>query len=174
MQVDSTSCHIETKFKTGGKSICVPFLYIWIHVGLLSVCCRFIVGLSSGLSVWCRLWFQYFGDYRFWIGVMSVIYRFQIGRFHPDITPTWARLFYCVCCNIVGGRPLPDSMINCAFLSVSCRFGRCDWGIISNNTNASWHSRHKDLPFIIIIRAIYPAHLLLFSWSNTVYSRWRF
>ena len=76
--------------------MCALFIYLnpcRFIVGMLSVCCRFIVGLSSGLSVWCRLWFQYFGDYRFWIGVMSVIYRFQIGRFHPDITPTWARLF---------------------------------------------------------------------------------
>ena len=57
-------------------------------VGMLSVCYR----LSSGLSVCCRLQVQHCANDRFSIGVMSVIYRSQIGRFHTESYQTWTRL----------------------------------------------------------------------------------
>ena len=95
-------------------------------VGLLSVWvrdCRSAVGYNSGivLMVGCSY------------GVVSVIYRSQIGRFHTDSYPKWPRhepdWFYDVFSNIVGGRQLADSLKILRFLSVSCRFGQCDWGI---------------------------------------------
>ena len=61
----------------------------------LSVYGRYVVGLlsvCSGLSVCCRLRVQHFANDRFSIGVMSVIYRSQIGRFHTESYPTWTRL----------------------------------------------------------------------------------
>ena len=107
--------------------------YIRICVGLWSVCCRFVIGLSSGLSVCCRLRFQHCANDRFSIGFISVIYRSQIGRFHTESYPKWPRhepdWFYGVFNNIVSGRQLADSLKTLRFLSVSCRFGRCDWGI---------------------------------------------
>ena len=106
---------------------------IRICVGLWSVCCGFVIGLSLELSVCCRLSFQHCANDRFSIGVMSVIYRSQFGRFHTESYPKWPRhepdWFYGVFSNIVGGRQLADSLKILRFLSVSCRFGRCDWGI---------------------------------------------
>ena len=90
--------------------------------------CRFEVGF---VSVW-SVWLGYNG--RFSFGVVSIIYRSQIGRFHTESYPKWPRhepdWFYGVFSNIVGGRQLHGRFIeNFAFLSVSCRFGRCDWSI---------------------------------------------
>ena len=106
---------------------------IRICVGLWSVCRRFVIGLCSGLSVCCRLRFQHCANDRFSVGVMSVIHRSQIGRFHTESYPKWPRheseWFYGVFGNIVGGRQLADSLTILPVLSVSCRFGRCDWGI---------------------------------------------
>ena len=122
----------------------VNFAYfgIRIYVGLLSECCRFIIGLISGLSVCCRLRFQHCANERFAVGVVSVIYRSQIGRFHTESYPKWPRhepdWFYGVFSNIVGGRQQADSMKILCFLSVSCRFGRCDWGITANFEHAIW------------------------------------
>ena len=70
----------------------LAYFDIRISVGLWSVCCRSVIGLSSGLSVCCRLRVQHFANDRFSIGVMSVIYRSQIGRFHTESYPTWTRL----------------------------------------------------------------------------------
>ena len=75
--------------------------YIWIHEGLLSVCFRRVVGF---LSVWvrdCRFDVGYVSSTLVIIGLESVSCRLSIGlRFNPascpQITPTWARLFYCV------------------------------------------------------------------------------
>ena len=104
-----------------------------ICVGLWSVCCRFVIGLSSGLSVCCRLRFQHCANDRFSIGLMSVIYRSQIGRCHTESYPKWPRHepdWFCgVFSNIVGGRQLANWLKNLQFLSVSCRFDLCDWGI---------------------------------------------
>ena len=70
----------------------MAYFDVRISVGLWSVCCRFVIGLSSRLSVCCRLRVQHCADDRFSIGVMSVIYRSQIGRFHTESYPTWTRL----------------------------------------------------------------------------------
>ena len=98
-------------------------------VGMLSVCYRFefrIVGLLSVTIPACAY------D-RFSISMMSVMYRSQIGRFHTESYPRWPRhetdCFYGVFSNIVGGRQVADSLKILRVLSVSCRFGRCDWGI---------------------------------------------
>ena len=111
----------------------LAYFDIRISVGLWSLCCRVVIGLSSGLSVCCRLRVQHCANDRFSIGVMSVIYRSQIGRFHTESYPKWPRhepdWFYGVISNIVGGRQLADSLKILCFLSVSCRFSRCDWGI---------------------------------------------
>ena len=113
----------------------LAYFDIRICVGLWSVCCRFVIDLSSGLSVCCRLRFQDCANGRFSFGVVFVIYRSQIGRFHTESCPKWPRhepdWFYGVFSNIVGGRQQDDSLKNLRFLSVSCRFGRCDWGIPS-------------------------------------------
>ena len=113
----------------------LAYFDILIRVGLWSVCCQFVIGLSSGLSVCCRLQFQHCANDRFSIGVMSVMYRSQIGLFHTESYPKWPRhepnCFYRVFSNIVGGRQLADSLKTLPVLSVSCRFGRCDWGMIS-------------------------------------------
>ena len=111
----------------------LAYFYIRICVGLWSVCCRFVIGLSSGLSACCRLRFQHCANGRFSFSVKLVIYRSQIGRFHTESYPKWPRhepdWFYGVFSNIVGGRQLADSLKILRFLSVLCRFGRCDWGI---------------------------------------------
>ena len=100
----------------------LAYFDIRICVGLWSVCCRFVIGLSSGLSVCCRSQFQHCADDRFPIGVMSVIYRSQIGRFHTESYPKCPRhepdWFYGVFSNIVGGRQLADSSKILRF----CRF----------------------------------------------------
>ena len=70
----------------------LAYFDIRISVGLWSVCCRFVISLSSGLSVCCRLRVQHCANDRFSIGVMSVIYRSQIGRFHTESYLTWTRL----------------------------------------------------------------------------------
>ena len=70
----------------------LAYFDIRICVGLWSVCCRFVIGLSSGLSVCRRLRFQHCVNDRFSIGAMSVIYQFQIGRFHTESFPKWPRL----------------------------------------------------------------------------------
>ena len=99
----------------------------------VSVYGRFVIGLSSGLSVCCRLRFQHCPDDRFSIGAMSVIYRSQIGRFHTESYPKWPRhdpdWFYGAFSNIVFSRQLADSLTILRFLSVLCRYGRCDSGI---------------------------------------------
>ena len=114
-------------------NVSLAYLDIRICVGLLPVCCRFVISLSSELSVCCRLRFQYCANDRFWVGVMPVIYRFRIDRFHMDSYPKRHRhepdCFNSVFINIVGGQQLPDSVKIMRFLSVSCRFGWCDWGI---------------------------------------------
>ena len=124
-------CHFLNKWRF---DVNLAYFDIRICVGLWSVCCRFVIGLSSGLSVCCRLRFLHCADDRFSVGAMSVIYRSQIGRFHTESYPKWPRhepdWFYGVFSNIVGGRQLADSLKFLRFLSVSCRFGRCDWGII--------------------------------------------
>ena len=112
----------------------LAYFDIRICVGLWSVCCRSVIGLSSGLLVCCRLRFQHYANDRFSIGVMSVIYRSQIGRFHTESYPKWPRhesdWFYGGFSNIVGGRELADSLNLLRLLSVSCRFSRCDWGTL--------------------------------------------
>ena len=124
-----------------------------ICIGLWSVCCRFVIGLSSGLSVCCRLQFQHCANDRFSIGVMSVVYRSQIGRFHTESYPRWPRhetdCFYGVFSNIVGGRQLADSLQILRVLSVSCRFGRCDWGI-----RLAWIS-NTDSYFLSVVSKFY-------------------
>ena len=97
----------------------LAYFDIRICVGLWSVCCRFVIGLSSRLSVCCRLRFQHCANGRFSFGVMSVIYLSQIGRFHTESYPKWPRheadWFYSVFRNIVGGRQLDDSLKNLRF-----------------------------------------------------------
>ena len=75
-------------------------------VGLWSVCCRFVIGLSSGLSVCCRLRFQHCANDRFQsvssysqrrslrchVGYLSVSNRAIPHRILPEMTPTWTRL----------------------------------------------------------------------------------
>ena len=125
-------CHFLNKWRF---NVNLAYFDIRICVGLWSVCCRFVIGLSSGLSVCSRLQFQHCANDRFSVGAMSVIYWSQIGRFHTESYPKWPRhepdWFYGVFSNIVGGRQLANSLKNLRFLSVSCRFGRCDWGISS-------------------------------------------
>ena len=111
----------------------LAYFDIRICVSLLSGCCRSIIGLSSGLSVCCRLQFQHCANDWFSVGVMSVTCQSQIGQFHTESYPKWPwhepDWFYDVFSNIVGGQQLPDSMKILHFLSVSCRFGWCDWGL---------------------------------------------
>ena len=105
-----------------------------------SVYGRYVFGLLSGLSVCCRLQFQQCANDRFSIGVMSVMYRSQIGRFHTESYPRWPRhetdCFCGVFSNIVGGRQLADSLQILLVSSVLCRFGRCDWGIMTYITHS--------------------------------------
>ena len=93
--------------------------------------------LSVSLSVWvrdCRSAVRYDSSILLMIGSQSVSCRLSIGLKSGDSMqnltrhdePDW---FYGVFSNIVGGRQLPDSLKFMRFLSVSCRFGRCDWGI---------------------------------------------
>ena len=92
----------------------LAYFDIRICVSLWSVCFRFVIGLSSGLSVCCRLQFQHCAIDRFSIGVMSVVYRSQIRRFHNESYPKWTGhepdWFNSVFSNIVGGRQLADSL----------------------------------------------------------------
>ena len=107
----------------------------------MSVYGRYVVGL---LSVWvrdCRSAVGYDSSIVLMIGFQSVSCRLSIGlksgdsipilaRNDPDMNPTaW---FYRVFSNIVGGRQLADSLKILRFLSVSCRFCRCDWGITTD------------------------------------------
>ena len=98
----------------------------------LSVYGRYVVGL---LSVWvrdCRSAVGYESSIVLMIGFQSVSCRLSIGLKSGDSIPNLTRhepdWFYGVFSNIVGGRQLADSVKNLCFLSVSCRFGRCDWG----------------------------------------------
>ena len=99
----------------------------------LSVYGRYVVGL---LSVWvrdCRSAVGYESSIVLMIGFQSVSCRLSIGLKSGDSIPNLTRhepdWFYGVFSNIVGGRQLADSVKNLCFLSVSCRFGRCDWGM---------------------------------------------
>ena len=99
----------------------------------LSVYGRYVVGL---LSVWvrdCRSAVGYESSIVLMIGFQSVSCRLSIGLKSGDSIPNLTRhepdWFYGVFSNIVGGRQLADSVKNLCFLSVSCRFGRCDWGV---------------------------------------------
>ena len=102
---------------------------------------------------------------------MSVIYQSQIGRFHTESYPKWPRhepdWFYGVFSNIVGGRQLADSLPILQFLSVSCQFGRYDWGITivcSNVYSGADQSKHQSSPSLAFVRGIhrgtgeFPAH----------------
>ena len=66
-------------------TICL--LQIKLH--MYTACCRFIIALSSGLSVCCRLRFQYCVDDRFWVGVMSIVYLSQINAFFVGFVSLW-------------------------------------------------------------------------------------
>ena len=99
----------------------------------VSVCGRYVVGL---FSVWvrdCRSAVGYDSSIVLMVGFQSVSCRLFFGQFHTESFPKWPRhepnWFYGVLSNIVGGRQLTDSLKILRFLSVSCRFGRCDWGI---------------------------------------------
>ena len=74
------------------KTVNLAYFDIRICVALLSVCCRFVIGLSLGLSVCCRLRFQHSADDRFSVGVMSVIYRAIPYHILPEMPPTWTWL----------------------------------------------------------------------------------
>ena len=96
-------------------------LMIW-HILIsesVSVYGRYVVGL---ISVCCRLRFQHCANDRFSIGVILVIYRSEIGRFHTESYPKWTQhepgWFYGVFSIIVGGRQLADSLKMFCF----CRF----------------------------------------------------
>ena len=69
--------------------VILAYFDIRIHVVLLSIPCRCIIGLCSVLLIWCRLRFLYCAGDQFWVGVMSVIYRFQIGWFQTESYPKW-------------------------------------------------------------------------------------
>ena len=128
---------------------------------MVGICCRFVIG--SGLSVCYRLQFQRCANDRFSIGAMSVIYRSQNGRFHTESYPKWPRhepdCFYGVFSNIVGGRQLADSLKILQFLSVSCRFGRCDWGI--TGSFCAEFTGHRWIP----LTKASDAELWSFLWS---------
>ena len=151
-------CHFLNKWRF---NVNLAYFDIRICVGLWSVCCRFVIGLSSGLSVCCWLRFQYCANDGFSVGAMSVIYRSQIGRFDTESYPKWPRhepdWFYGVLSNIVGGRQLADSLKMLRFLSVSCRYGRCDWGIRGNiifcNSGCNTKIQHICLQMLYSILA---------------------
>ena len=135
-------------------------ILIW---GSVSVYGRCVIGL---LSVWvrdCRFW--HCTNDRFSIGAMSVIYRSQIGRFHTESYPKWSRhepdWFYGIFGNIVGGRQLADSFKILRFLSVSCRFARCDWGIRPTNR----------LPSVAELRPIHPRTIPDKTDTTPIYNR---
>ena len=115
---------------------------IRICVGLWSVCSRFVIGLSSGLSVCCQLRFQHCANDRFSIGAKSVIYRSQIGRFHTESNPKWPQhephWFYGVFSNIVGGWQLADSLKILRFVSV--------WPVWLGYEQASGRDVHSLMP----------------------------
>ena len=119
----------------------------------LSVYGRYVVGL---LSVWvrdCRSAVGYESSIVLMIGFQSVSCRLSIGLKSGDSIPNLTRhepdWFYGVFSNIVGGRQLADSVKNLCFLSVSCRFGRCDWGIITV-FSAQWHHSSKPMSLICL------------------------
>ena len=103
-------------------NVSLAYFDIRICVGVFSGCCRFTIGFCSGLFICCRLRFQHCAYDRSSVGVMLVVYRSQIGRFHTEFYPQWPRheqyWFYGVFSNIVGGRQLTDSMKILRF----CRF----------------------------------------------------
>ena len=109
----------------------------------LSVYGRYVVGL---LSVWvrdCRSAVGYESIIVLMIGFQSVSCRLSIGLKSGDSIPNLTRhepdWFYGVFSSIVGGRQLADSVKNLCFLSVSCRFGRCDWGMrVQLTVNQHW------------------------------------
>ena len=97
-------------------------------VGLLSVWvrdCRSAVGYNSSSVV--MIGFQSVSPCD--VGYVSVSNRAIPHRILPEMTPTWTRLLLrCLqqhCRWPTAGRFIE----NFAHLSVSCRFGRCDWGI---------------------------------------------
>ena len=103
----------------------------------VSVYCRDVVSL---LSVWvwdCWSAVGYDSSFVLMIsfGVMSVIYKSQIGRFHTESYPKWPRhesdWFYGVFSNITGGQQPPDSI---KILWFFCRFGRCESGITNEKS----------------------------------------
>ena len=75
----------------------LAYFDIRVSVGLLSGCYRLIIGLSSGMSVCCRLRFQHCANDRFSVGVMSVIGLksgdsiTNLTRNDPDMNPTVLR-----------------------------------------------------------------------------------
>ena len=143
---------------------------------MLSVCYRCVIGSSSGLSVCCRLRYQHCADDRFPIGVMSVIYRSQIGRFHTEAYPKWLRnkpdWFYGVFSNIIGGRQLADSLTILRFLSVSCRFGRCDLGIKLTPCVSSYYTE-TNMSHLKSCIFVHPHHLEIIRTQHTVVKKYQ-
>ena len=99
-------------------------------VGMLSVCYRF--------GVWdCRSAVGYDSSIVLMVGFHSVSCRLSIGlklgdsipiltRSEPDMTPTG---FAMSSATLSVANRWPIDWKFCVFLSVSCQFGRCDWGI---------------------------------------------
>ena len=109
----------------------LAYFDIRICVGLSLGCCLFIIGLYSGLSVCCRLWFQQCANDRFSVGVMSVIYGSQIGRFHTESYPKWYRHepgFTVSSATLSVADRCPIQWKLCVFVDF-VSVGWCDWDI---------------------------------------------
>ena len=85
----------------------LAYFDVRISVGLWSVCCRFVIGLSSRLSA-----VGYESSIVLMIGFQSVSCRLSIGLKSGDSIPNLTRhdWFYGVFSNIVGGRQQADSV----------------------------------------------------------------
>ena len=107
----------------------VKFMNDWVYLSVWSVCCRFIIGSDSGLSVWCRLRFQYsFESASYWlsIGLKSANSIQNLTWYNTDC-------FFCVCLLQHYRCPITAWFSEkFCILSGLCRFSRCDWSKSSN------------------------------------------
>ena len=107
------------------ESMLVYFRYV---VGML-VNCRFefgIVGLMSAM-IPVLLWLSVLSESH--VGYLSVSDRLIPSWIVPQMTPTWGRLFLLCLLQHCRWPTAVRSNDKLCILSVSCRFGRCNWGI---------------------------------------------
>ena len=109
-------CFLSVSCRFGRCDYDLAYIDIRISVGLWSICCRFVIGL--GLSVCSRLRVQHCANDRFSIGVMSVIYRSEIGRFHTESTRQVVRCLQQHCRWPTAGRYIENVVFFVGFVSV--------------------------------------------------------